>query len=200
MPLDSLMQQEGASRPCCQNKEERRTTSTRYDILYRSSEYLWYLYWYVHTFYIPLPVLVPLSARTPKLTPKSDPRICRTQDTTPIFLTKADQVVRLSGLTGKEVKMMLSKHAKPAHATARVLSAVSFNGGLARNPSQSHQLQQNRTILGLVPFVDKRLYRLARGVMPPISKTEQIALGCGTIGKSYVQNSLATICVCWQIS
>ena len=89
--------------------------------------------------------------------------------------------------------MMLSKNAKPAHATARVLSAVSLNGGLVRNPSQSHQLQQNRTILGLVPAVDKRLYRLAKGVMPPISKTEQIALGCGTIGRSqcnFVSNDL----------
>lgn len=83
--------------------------------------------------------------------------------------------------------MMLSKHAKPAHATAKVMSAVSLNGGLAGKPAQNHQLQQNRTILGLVPAIDKRLYRLAKGVMPPISKTEQIALGCGTIGKSRTQ-------------
>jgi hypothetical protein len=48
---------------------------------------------------------------------------------------------------------------------------------------QQHLLQQKRTILGLIPAIDKRLYRLAKGVMPPISKTEQIALGCGTIGK-----------------
>lgn len=47
---------------------------------------------------------------------------------------------------------------------------------------QQHLLQQKRTILGLIPAIDKRLYRLAKGVMPPISKTEQIALGCGTIG------------------
>jgi len=31
-------------------------------------------------------------------------------------------------------------------------------------------------------FLTKACYRLARGVMPPISKTESIALGCGTIG------------------
>lgn len=44
------------------------------------------------------------------------------------------------------------------------------------------QLQQRRSILGLSKALDKRLYRMARTVMPAISKTEQIALGCGTIG------------------
>ena len=43
-------------------------------------------------------------------------------------------------------------------------------------------LVQRRGILGISKAVDKRLYRLAKGVMPAISKTEQIALGCGTIG------------------
>eukprot|EP00591_Stephanopyxis_turris_P014808 CAMPEP_0195538324 /NCGR_PEP_ID=MMETSP0794_2-20130614/49466_1 /TAXON_ID=515487 /ORGANISM="Stephanopyxis turris, Strain CCMP 815" /LENGTH=763 /DNA_ID=CAMNT_0040672295 /DNA_START=230 /DNA_END=2521 /DNA_ORIENTATION=+ len=38
----------------------------------------------------------------------------------------------------------------------------------------THQQRRN--------FMGKTLYNLARGVMPPISKTEQIALGCGTIG------------------
>mmetsp|Transcript_23936 Transcript_23936/g.45711 ORF Transcript_23936/g.45711 Transcript_23936/m.45711 type:complete len:818 (-) Transcript_23936:784-3237(-) len=42
--------------------------------------------------------------------------------------------------------------------------------------------QQRRTLLGLVHAIDKRVYRWARGVLPPISKTENIALGCGTIG------------------
>lgn len=42
--------------------------------------------------------------------------------------------------------------------------------------------QQRRGILGISKALDKRLYRMARGVMPAISKTEQIALGCGTIG------------------
>lgn len=42
--------------------------------------------------------------------------------------------------------------------------------------------QQRRTILGISAAVDKRLYRAAKSVMPAISKTEQIALGCGTIG------------------
>ena len=41
---------------------------------------------------------------------------------------------------------------------------------------------QSRSILGISNALDKRLYRLAKGVMPSISKTEQIALGCGTIG------------------
>jgi len=41
---------------------------------------------------------------------------------------------------------------------------------------------QRRTILGISKALDKRLYRMARGVMPTISQTEQVALGCGTIG------------------
>jgi acyl-CoA dehydrogenase len=49
------------------------------------------------------------------------------------------------------------------------------------NDGHLHSLQQNRTILG-IPAIDKRIYRWAKSVMPPISKTEQIALGCGTIG------------------
>ena len=48
--------------------------------------------------------------------------------------------------------------------------------------SGSKQLQQRRTILGISKALDKRLYRAAKSVMPAISKTEQIALGCGTIG------------------
>ena len=46
----------------------------------------------------------------------------------------------------------------------------------------TQQQQQRRTILGVSKALDKRLYRAAKGVMPTISKTEQIALGCGTIG------------------
>ena len=45
-----------------------------------------------------------------------------------------------------------------------------------------HLLEQKRTILGVSKALDKRLYRMAKGVMPAISKTEQTALGCGTIG------------------
>jgi alkylation response protein AidB-like acyl-CoA dehydrogenase len=42
--------------------------------------------------------------------------------------------------------------------------------------------EQRRTILGISKALDKRLYRMAKGVMPNISQTEQVALGCGTIG------------------
>jgi acyl-CoA dehydrogenase len=48
--------------------------------------------------------------------------------------------------------------------------------------SSQHNVEQRRTILGISKALDKRLYRMAKGVMPAISKTEQIALGCGTIG------------------
>eukprot|EP00565_Helicotheca_tamesis_P007714 CAMPEP_0185735746 /NCGR_PEP_ID=MMETSP1171-20130828/26109_1 /TAXON_ID=374046 /ORGANISM="Helicotheca tamensis, Strain CCMP826" /LENGTH=799 /DNA_ID=CAMNT_0028406157 /DNA_START=192 /DNA_END=2592 /DNA_ORIENTATION=+ len=49
---------------------------------------------------------------------------------------------------------------------------------------QQHPFQQTqvRTLLGIVHAIDKRVYRWAKSVLPPISKTEQIALGCGTIG------------------
>jgi hypothetical protein len=93
--------------------------------------------------------------------------------------------------------MMLSKQIKPSllpnHGNRNVrafsvMSSYSYgSGSIQRNANKNHhQLQQNRTILGLIPAIDKRLYRLAKGVMPPISKTEQIALGCGTIGKETV--------------
>lgn len=84
--------------------------------------------------------------------------------------------------------MMLSKHAKPQRSS-RALSVMCNASAMQTQPQhQQHQHQQKRTILGLIPAVDKRLYRLAKGVMPPISKTEQIALGCGTIGKSKVDD------------
>jgi len=41
---------------------------------------------------------------------------------------------------------------------------------------------QRRTIMGISKALDRRLYRMAKGVMPAISQTEQVALGCGTIG------------------
>jgi hypothetical protein len=51
------------------------------------------------------------------------------------------------------------------------------------NLSRSTQrIIQRRTFLGISKTLDKRLYRMARGVMPTISQTEQVALGCGTIG------------------
>ena len=44
------------------------------------------------------------------------------------------------------------------------------------------RIGQRRTLLGLVHAIDKRVYRWAQSVLPPISKTDNIALGCGTIG------------------
>lgn len=47
----------------------------------------------------------------------------------------------------------------------------------ARAASPAHQLQQQRGILGLVNAIDTKAYRMAKGVMPTISQTEQTALG-----------------------
>ena len=55
----------------------------------------------------------------------------------------------------------------------------------SNNHQNHHQLEQRRTLLGLVHAIDKRVYRWAKGVLPPISKTENIALGCGTIGEFF---------------
>lgn len=48
--------------------------------------------------------------------------------------------------------------------------------------SKTPTLVQSRNIVGISHALDKRIYKWAKSVMPPISKTEQIALGCGTIG------------------
>jgi hypothetical protein len=63
------------------------------------------------------------------------------------------------------------------------------------NNHQNHQLEQRRTLLGLVHAIDKRVYRWAKGVLPPISKTENIALGCGTIGEFSSTINENTSCV-----
>ena len=75
--------------------------------------------------------------------------------------------------------MMLSKGVRPAGV--RSLSVTS-SVLASKLPTSNHQMQQSRTILGISSWVDKKIYRLAKGVMPAISKTEQVALGCGTIG------------------
>eukprot|EP00567_Pseudictyota_dubia_P008085 CAMPEP_0197464384 /NCGR_PEP_ID=MMETSP1175-20131217/63993_1 /TAXON_ID=1003142 /ORGANISM="Triceratium dubium, Strain CCMP147" /LENGTH=900 /DNA_ID=CAMNT_0043000363 /DNA_START=268 /DNA_END=2970 /DNA_ORIENTATION=- len=94
---------------------------------------------------------------------------------------------------------MLSKRAIAARASSRgsavassstrALSVLASSSSGPITPSSlkggqydRRQLQQTRTLLGLVHAVDKRVYRWAKRLMPPISKTEQIALGCGTIG------------------
>lgn len=46
----------------------------------------------------------------------------------------------------------------------------------ARANTPAFQMQQ-RGILGISSAVDARLYRMAKGVMPNISATEQTALG-----------------------
>jgi len=66
-------------------------------------------------------------------------------------------------------------------ATTCRRSASRTSKVLANGPSRRNMIQQ-RTILGISKALDKRLYRMARGVMPTISQTEQVALGCGTIG------------------
>lgn len=49
-------------------------------------------------------------------------------------------------------------------------------------PVAKRALVQQRGLLGVSNWLDKKLYRAAKGLMPAISKTEQVALGCGTIG------------------
>ena len=68
------------------------------------------------------------------------------------------------------------------------------NGALSNTNNQAlnNNTQQSRSLVGLVHAIDKRVYRWAKGVLPPISKTENIALGCGTIGKF----SLLFLCNC----
>jgi len=68
-----------------------------------------------------------------------------------------------------------------------LLSSHSKKLAFASSPAYVHNFQHNnitqrRTILGISQTLDKYLYRMARGVMPTISQTEQVALGCGTIG------------------
>lgn len=83
--------------------------------------------------------------------------------------------------------MIISKNAM-SHATKqwRTFSplSVSHNHLYNKKPSQNQRQnqQQSRNIVGLIHAIDKRVYRLAKSVLPPISKTEKIALGCGTIG------------------
>mmetsp|Transcript_12389 Transcript_12389/g.19056 ORF Transcript_12389/g.19056 Transcript_12389/m.19056 type:complete len:807 (-) Transcript_12389:218-2638(-) len=78
------------------------------------------------------------------------------------------------------IPVMLSK--KSTSRAVRGCSVSVIQSRILGKSRPEHLLQQKRTILGLIPAVDKRLYRMAKGVMPAISKTEQIALGCGTIG------------------
>jgi acyl-CoA dehydrogenase len=83
--------------------------------------------------------------------------------------------------------MLISKGALSAsiqrHSSARALSSLSSSNYFSKTRNSHLQKQsQTRNIVGLVDAIDKRVYRWAKGVMPPISQTEQIALGSGTIG------------------
>lgn len=61
--------------------------------------------------------------------------------------------------------------------TSRIMSYGLANEMQSHPTTSLHIQQQKRT------FIFKALYRFAKRQMPKISKTEQIALGCGTIGK-----------------
>jgi len=71
--------------------------------------------------------------------------------------------------------MLAARHSPVAMGTKQMAARIVGS-------TCSQNLEQRRTILGLSNAVDKRLYRLAKGIMPTISKTEDIALKAGTIG------------------
>jgi len=75
--------------------------------------------------------------------------------------------------------MMLTKAVRHFNKGARASKVLRPAFVLCQNTTSNNlsiYSQQKRNLFG------KTLYNLARGVMPPISKTEQVALGCGTIG------------------
>mmetsp|Transcript_11370 Transcript_11370/g.13195 ORF Transcript_11370/g.13195 Transcript_11370/m.13195 type:complete len:815 (+) Transcript_11370:305-2749(+) len=86
--------------------------------------------------------------------------------------------------------MIISKNAITAvanqtkHTSSRTISALSASNQyyFATSNQLNNNKTQSRNIVGLVHAIDKRVYRWAKSVLPPISKTEKIALGCGTIG------------------
>jgi hypothetical protein len=79
----------------------------------------------------------------------------------------------------------LSGIASSNHATLSVVSSnlQTIGQSNSNDKKSSPHSQQQRNIFGLSHAIDKRFYRWAKGVLPPISKTENIALGCGTIGE-----------------
>lgn len=100
-----------------------------------------------------------------------------------IGVSRIAVTVPTKSLETKQIVAMIkaAKTTNPLRQCRSRLSAEQAAGAL--KPGGSVQVLQHRNFLGVLPAVDKRLYRMARGVMPAISKTEQIALGCGTIGK-----------------
>ena len=89
-----------------------------------------------------------------------------------------------SSVTQKIIMLLSRTTAATTTATTRSTSSsrTATATMLRRSVGLPQPLQQRRTILGMSKALDKRLYRAAKGVMPAISKTEEIALGCGTIG------------------
>jgi len=85
---------------------------------------------------------------------------------------------------------MIAKSSLSRATAAPTLSVLSSASGIPHGSSSllrdhgdgNFHKQQKRSFLGIVHAIDKRVYRWAKGVLPPISKTENIALGCGTIG------------------
>lgn len=77
----------------------------------------------------------------------------------------------------------LSGIASSNNATLSVVNINLQNGQSSNDKKSSPHSQQQRNIFGLSHAIDKRFYRWAKSVLPPISKTENIALGCGTIGE-----------------
>jgi len=68
---------------------------------------------------------------------------------------------------------------------AKLTTPRTLSSNVSLSPSYnvtSTHMQQTRNIVGMVSAIDKRLYRWAKGLLPKISHTEQIALQCGTIG------------------
>jgi len=86
--------------------------------------------------------------------------------------TKSSSIRSLSLLSNNQNSLLNSSN-----------NLTSSNGALTNNNQALNGQQQSRSLVGLVHAIDKRVYRWAKGVLPPISKTENIALGCGTIGK-----------------
>jgi hypothetical protein len=76
----------------------------------------------------------------------------------------------------------LSGIASSNNATLSVVN-IQIGQSNSNDKKSSPHSQQQRNIFGLSHAIDKRFYRWAKGVLPPISKTENIALGCGTIGE-----------------
>jgi alkylation response protein AidB-like acyl-CoA dehydrogenase len=64
----------------------------------------------------------------------------------------------------------------------RQLSVLSTSSYGLKKERKVKLSQQERSIVGIAHAIDKHVYRWAKSLMPPISKTEQIALGSGTIG------------------